>query len=458
MKGILVEKLVRGGPVQNFYLGSGILPTVDRGEGIYLFDTEGKKYLDASSGPVTCNLGHHNMAVLKAINEQAQKVCFASYNFFENAPNKRLAKKLVEFSGQHFDQAFFVSGGSEAIEASIKLSRQYAISIGETKRYKVLARTPSYHGSTMGAFALSGDPQMEDLFKEMAAIITKVPVPFSYRIPEYHSIETYADYCANELERAILDEGSETVLAFIIEPVGGLSTGALVAPEFYYSKIREICSKYGVLLIYDEVMSGAGRTGEFLASHHWPKSSPDLTVLAKGLCAGYSPLGAVIAPNRIVGKVLESGGFMHGHTYASNPLSCAIAYSVLSELMERDLISNSKYVGSYLKHGLRKLANNTHVVGDVRGEGLLLAIEIVSDKKNKKIFDDSIQAIYKLAEIGRENGILIYARKTAKGAFGEWLMITPPLTCTIEEADLLLELLSKTIRIFEDELGFIKMS
>ena len=448
-----MNNLTRGGPVQNFYMGSGILPTVENGQGVYLFDTEGKRYLDASSGPVTCNLGYQNEAVLRAMQNQAEKVCFASYNFFENKPNKVLAEKLVNLSGENFDQAFFVSGGSEAIEASFKLARQYAVSVGEKERHKILARTPSYHGSTMGAFAASSDPQMENTFQKMSKVLPKIPVPFSYRLPRNYSVDTYAEYCADEFERTIINEGPETILAFIIEPVGGLSTGALVAPDFYYSRIRQICSKYGIILIYDEVMSGAGRTGSFLAAEHWGDANPDLIVLAKGLCAGYSPLGAVISPNYMVEKIVNSGGFLHGHTYAANPLSCAIAAAVLSEVEEKGLILNAKNVGSYLKSGLEKLAQNSSIVGDVRGIGLLLAVEIVSDKSTKEVFDKKYRAVYRLAEIGMEKGILIYTRKTANGIFGEWLMISPPLISTTKEADLLLDLLAETMNEFENETG-----
>jgi adenosylmethionine-8-amino-7-oxononanoate aminotransferase len=200
-------------------------------------------------------------------------------------------------------------------------------------------------------------------------------------------------------------------------------------------------------------MSGAGRTGSFLAAEHWNDANPDLIVLAKGLCAGYSPLGAVISPNYIVEKVARDGGFLHGHTYASNPLSCAIAEAVLSEVSEKGLILNAKNVGAYLKSGLEKLAQNSHIVGDVRGTGLLLAVEIVSDKSTKEVFDKKYRAVYRLAEIGMKKGILIYTRKTANGIFGEWLMISPPLISTIKETDLLLELLAETITTFEKETG-----
>ena len=445
--------LERGGPVQNFYMGQGFLPTVKYGEGIYLYDTNNKKYLDASSGPVTCNLGHKNKAVLAAMKKQAEEVCFASYNFFENTPNKALAEKLIKLSGPEFDQAFFVSGGSEAIEAAFKLARQYAISIGEKDRYKILARTPSYHGSTMGAFSASSDPEMEMTFQKLGKILPKVSVPFTYRIPSGYNINTYAEFCADKFEQLIINEGPETILAFIMEPVGGLATGALTAPHFYYSQIRDICTKYGVLLIYDEVMSGAGRTGKFLAAEYWEKVVPDLVVLAKGLCAGYSPLGAVLSPNPLVEKIVNSGGFLHGHTYSSNPLSCAIAEAVLTEITDKKLIYNTEQIGNYLRNGLEQLEKERNIIGDIRGLGLLLAIEIVADKNTKKMFSNELGAVYRLAAIGMEKGILLYTRKTANGVFGEWLMITPPLICTTKDIDDLLELLNETLKTFEQETG-----
>ena len=305
----------------------------------------------------------------------------------------------------------------------------------------------------MGAFAASSDPEMESTFQQMVKILPKVSAPFSYRLPQNHTPETFAERCIDELESLIIEEGPETILAFIIEPVGGLATGALTAPDFYYSRIREICTKYGLILIYDEVMSGAGRTGTFLAAEQWANAQPDLAVLAKGLCAGYSPLGALIAPNSIVETIVNDGGFLHGHTYASNPLSCAIASAVLSEINNKKLVENSADMGKYLKEGLIELAKKSNIIGDVRGVGLLLAIEIVAKKLTKEMFNNKFEAVYRLAEIGMENGILLYTRKTANGAYGEWLMITPPLISTVKDIDILLDLLAITIDTFEKETG-----
>ena len=446
-------RLERGGPIQTFYIGNKKMPIVERGKGVYLYDEEGNRYFDASSGPITCNIGHANPKVLEAIKNQSEKVCFASHAFFENKPNRELAKSLVDLTGKNYDQAFFVSGGSEAIEASFKLARQYALVSGQAKKHKIIARAPSYHGSTMGAFSASDDIEMKENFQSLTKIAIKVPAPLSYRVPDNFDVLSYARFCLDELERTIIEEDPEEVLAFILEPVGGLSTGALVAPDFYYKNVREICDKYGVLLIYDEVMSGAGRTGTFLAADHWEGSDPDLVILAKGLCAGYSPLGALLAPNKIVEPVVLSGGFLHGHTYASNPLSCAIANAVLSEVVENNLVENARVVGDYLKKGLENLASQLSIIGDVRGRGLLLAVEVVQDTTTKSMFNEDQRAIYRISELGIKNGILLYTRKTSKGENGEWLMVAPPLISTTAHCDEFLSKLYDTLKDFEKEQG-----
>jgi len=456
------EELRRGSPIQVFYSGNNkSFPTISHAKGLYMWDTDDKKYFDASSGPVATNLGHGNSNVLEAMKLQSEKVCFASYSVFENEPNKILAKNLVKLAGPNYDQAFIVSGGSEAIESAFKLAKQYAESIGQPNRSKILSRSASYHGSTLGAFAASGDPQTEKMFSSMAKLMPKVKTPFSYRLPNNHDVDSYARECLKDLEDTIIEEGAESILAFIVESVGGLATGGLVAPNFYYSAIREICSKYRILLIFDDVMAGAGRTGTFLSAEHWPDANPDLVVLAKGVSAGYTPLGVVLAPNRIVQEIAKSGGFLHGHTYVANPLSCAIANAVITEMIEQNLIKNAAKIGKYLKTELIKLAHESLIIGDVRGKGLLLAIEIVKDKHTKDILSYDARAVYRLLEIGVEEGLLLYTRKTSEGVYGEWLMITPALTITKHQVDELILLLTEVIKRFEKELkdgGFLNTS
>lgn len=444
----------RGGPVQLFYLKKEIprRPTVARGEGIYLWDTQGKRYIDASSGPVAANLGHGNARVIAASDRQMREVAYASRAFFENPANIALADSLAELAGPGFERAFFVSGGSEATESAMKLARQYAITQGQASRWKVLSRNPSYHGGTMGAIAISGDPVSEAAFGPMTRLMPKVPTPFTYRLPEGHTAETWADHCADALEETILREGPETVLAFFLEPVGGLATGALVAPDRYYTRVREICSRHGVLLVFDEVMSGAGRTGRFLAAHHWPDARPDIVTLAKGIGAGYTPLGAVLASREMVDAVAEAGGFMNGFTYASNPLSCAIGHAVVTETIERGLIENAARMGERLRQRLLEVQAGSGVIGDVRGKGLLMAIEIVGDRETRSILPAQAQAIPRIVALGMERGLLLYSRRTANGKFGEWVMVAPPLIVNEEEVDTIARLIGETVGAFEKEL------
>jgi adenosylmethionine-8-amino-7-oxononanoate aminotransferase len=281
----------------------------------------------------------------------------------------------------------------------------------------------------------------------------KVPAPLSYRFPSGFDRESYALSAAEALEEEILAQGPETVLAFILEPVGGLSTGALVAPEGYYLKIREICDRYGVLLIYDEVMSGAGRTGAFLAAHHWPDARPDLVVLAKGIGAGYTPLGIFLAPEDFVETLVRSGGFQHGHTYNANPLTCAVGLAVLQEVEERGLIENAKVMGELLAEQLGQVMAASPIVGDLRGKGLLLALEIVADKASKAMLPADCNALPRIVAIAREEGLLLYTRRTNEGRFGEWLMIAPPLIVSAEEVGVISEGLGRVLARYCDELS-----
>lgn len=444
-----------GGPVQLFYLKKGAprRPTVSHGEGIYLWDTKGRRYIDASSGPIASNLGHANPRVIAASDRQMRQVAYASRAFFENDANADLADIVTRLAGPGLERAFFVSGGSEATESAMKLARQYAVTQGQASRWKVLSRNPSYHGGTMGAIAISGDPVSEAAFGPMTRLMPKVPAPFTYRLPEGHTAETYAEHCAAALEETILREGPETVLAFFLEPVGGLATGALVAPDRYYARVREICSRHGVLLVFDEVMSGAGRTGQFLAAHHWPEARPDIVTLAKGIGAGYAPLGAVLASREMVDAVAEAGGFMHGFTYASNPLSCAIGHAVVSETVDRGLIPNAAAMGDRLRQRLQEVQKGSRVMGDIRGKGLLMAIEIVGDRETKAILPAQTQAIQRIVELGMERGLLLYSRRTANGLYGEWLMVAPPLIVDAPQIDIIAGLIGETLAAFEKQLG-----
>ncbi len=433
--------------IQAFYSPAAApdMPRVSHAEGPYLWDEDGRRCLDASSGPVVTNLGHGNAHVLRAIADQAAQVAFASRMSFVNAANADLAARLSALCGPGFERAYFTSGGSEAIEAALKLSRQAAVVRGESGRWKVISRMPSYHGGTLGALSITGDREALFLFGPMMAKMPFVPAPFTYRIPEGYDRHDWQVAAAQALEDTILAEGPETCLAFVMEPVGGLATGALVADDVYMRMVRDICSRHGILLIFDEVMSGAGRTGKFLAAHHWPEARPDLVVLAKGIGAGYTPLGVVLAPEEMVAGIAESGGFLHGHTYVANPLTCAAGVAVLEEVERLDLVAHAARMGEVLGRSLDRLKHESPIVGDVRGLGLLRAIEVVADKDERRGFPLEVRITERLTRIARGHGLILYARRTNAGADGEWLMIAPPLTITRDQIGEIEAALARTL-------------
>jgi adenosylmethionine-8-amino-7-oxononanoate aminotransferase len=324
---------------------------------------------------------------------------------------------------------FFVSGGSEAVESCLKLARQFAIARGQGSRWRVISRNPSYHGSTLGALAVTGYRPLTDPFLPMMQRMPSIPAPRCYLDRDGLSDDQRGLRYAELLRDKILELGPESVLAFIMEPVGGASTGALVAPDSYYGRIREICDEFGVLLIYDEVMSGAGRTGRYLAAEHW-NIKPDIIALAKGLAAGYAPLGAMIADEPIIEAVLDAGGFQHGYTYAGNPLACAAGLAVTQELLEHDLMGRAIAMGAILQCGLRGLMHDYPFIGDVRGKGLLQAFELVADRETMRPLPAALNTHSRLVELAYERGLIIYSRRTREGLEGEHFMVCPPLIIT----------------------------
>jgi len=443
-----------GGSMQTFSAKAGAPrnPRIARGEGLYLWDTDGRRLIDVSSGPVANNLGHGNKRVLAAMHAQADKVTFVHPSQFESEANLQLAHLLTALAGKGFERAWFCSGGSEAVEGAIKFARQHAVMSGRSTRWKVVSRATSYHGSTLGALSVTGDAVAHQMFGPMMQRMPKVPTPFTYRIPQNHTPESYARHCAAELERTIESEGPDSVLAFIMEPIGGVSTGALVVPDIYITMVRDICTRHGVLLIFDEIISGAGRTGTFVAAHHLPKAQPDMMVLAKGITGGYTPFGAVLMPAKMVEHVASGGGFMHGHTYTGNPMSCAIGFAALTEVVERDLAANAKRMGEILKAKLHKLAARSPLIGDVRGKGLLCAIEIVADKATKAMTPLECNAPARIQQLALDQGLSVYCRRTNGGRDGDWVMASPPLIAEAHHIDEIVDGLEKTLRVLQDEL------
>lgn len=435
-------------PVQAFYVPTSHtdLPRIARAEGPYLWDVDGNRYFDAASGPVVTNIGHGNTRVIEAMKAQLDQCAFASRTAFVNEPNLLFSEKLSHLCGPGLDACFPTSGGSEAIETCLKFARQVAWTRGEKKRWKVLSRNPSYHGSTLGALSTTGDDEAAEMFGPMMADMPKFPAPMTYRPPKGEVAEDWPDKTLDALETAIQRAGPDTCLAVIIEPVGGLATGALVSTETYYTRLRTICDRYGLLLIFDEIMSGAGRTGKFLAADHWPDARPDIVALAKGLSAGYAPLGAMMAPRQLVDLVTASGGFLHGHTYVANPLACAAGTAVLEETRRLGLIANAATMGDKLDRALLRIMANNPIVGDTRGKGLLRAMELVSEPATKTMFPLEVDITRRMTQTAMKNGLIVYARRTSRGVYGEWVMICPPLTLDDTGLEELETRLSATLR------------
>lgn len=414
------------GPRYNFYIGSKQIPMVDVADGIRLWDTNGKEYIDACSGAIICNIGYGQKRVLEAIEKQAARTFFAYRLHFENQPAIDLSKRLVDLAGNHLDRVFFVSGGSEAVESAVKLCRQYFYDRGEGNRYLFISRTPSYHGCTAGAMSLTSYAPLEEAFRPLMFSHPKIPAPNCYRCGLNLSYPECGVQCARELETTIREAGPENVAAFVAEPIGGASTGAVVPPDEYFGIITSICRKYGIMLILDEVMTGFGRTGKLFGYEHW-NIEADIIAISKGMASGYVPLGAIMARHEIVDVVLSKGGFKHGFTYAGNPMACAIGLQVLDIIIGDGLVDNAERIGHSLKKALLELQEKHAIIGDVRGRGLLQAIELVKDRETKAPFPAAVDAGQRLMDIAFEEGVIIYPRKTLNGIEGDHLLVSPPL-------------------------------
>jgi adenosylmethionine-8-amino-7-oxononanoate aminotransferase len=435
----------RGSEASRLFFWTGqSRPNLERAEGVYLWDTDGNRYLDASSGPMISNIGHSNPYVLQAMKTQMDRATFGYRLYFQSEIAERLADKTIAMLPAPLERLFLVSGGSEAVESCLKLARQYAVISGQEKRWKVISLTPSFHGTTLGALSVTGMPLFTEQFAPLMASMPKIPAPTCYLDRSDSSLDECGKRYAGYLKQVIEDEGPDTVLAFIMEPIGGAATGALVAPETYYRRVREICDEYGILLIADEVMTGAGRTGRFLGSEHWDLR-PDIIAMAKGLAAGYAPLGAMAARADIVDAIMTAGVFAHGHTYGANPLACAAGLAVLEELERQDLIAKARIQGDKLKAKLLRLKDRYEFIGDVRGKGLLLAFELVADRATMAPLPAELDAHNVLVEEAYKRGLIIYSRRTRGGKIGDHFMVSPPLIISDPQIDELIEKLDASL-------------
>jgi len=424
-------------------------PVAVRGEGAYLIDRDGKRYLDASGGAAVSCLGHSDREVIKAIQEQLDKLPFAHTSFFSNEPMEALADTLVGESQGAFDKVYFVSGGSEAVEAALKLARQYHVERGELQRRCVIARRQSYHGNTLGALAVGGNQWRRKQFEPLLINVTHVSPCYAYRGRETAEDEAqYAGRLARELEAEIRQLGEDRVIAFVAETVVGATLGAVPPVPGYFTRVREVCDRYGVLLILDEVMCGMGRTGKMFA-YQDEGIVPDLLCVAKGLGAGYQPIGAVLASKKVFDALFEgSGFFQHGHTYLGHAAACAGALAVQRRLLEGGLLARVGPTGALLERKLRSAFATHPNVGDIRGRGLFWGIELVADRSSKKPFDPKQRTHARLKKEALKAGLLCYPMGgTIDGVQGDHVLLAPPFIVRSAQLDELVEKLGRALEV-----------
>ena len=419
----------------------GDLPIAVGGRGIEIFDISGKAYIDASAGAAVSCLGHGHPAVTEAIKVQLERLAYAHTSFFTTDVAERLADHLIEHAPAGLSHVYFVSGGSEAIEAALKMARQYFVERGQPQRRHFIARRQSYHGNTLGALAVGGNLWRRQQFAPMLFESHHVSPPYAYReLQEGETLEAYGQRLAAELENTIQRLGPETIIAFVAETVGGATQGCTTAPPGYFRQVREICDRYGVLLILDEVMCGMGRTGTLYACEQ-EGITPDLIAIAKGLGAGYQPIGAVLLSSEIYAAFRDgSGFFQHGHTYMGHPVACAAAFAVQETIQREKLLDNVRQQGERLERRLKERFANHHNVGDIRGRGLFWAVEYVRDRSTKAPFDPALAVHARVKQEAMARGLACYAMPgTIDGKFGDHNMLAPPFIVTSSDIDEIVE-------------------
>ncbi|NYT78501.1 aspartate aminotransferase family protein [Alcaligenaceae bacterium] len=418
-----------------------------RGQGIRLFDQHGKGYIDASGGAAVSCLGHGHAAVIAAIKKQVDEVAYAHSSFFTTQAAEDLADFLAARAPGDLDHVYFVSGGSEAVEASLKLARQYFVEIGQPSRRHFIARRQSYHGNTLGALAIGGNAWRREPFLPLLVPAHHVSPCYAYRDqrPD-ESEEHYAGRLAQELDDKIRELGPENVAAFVAETVVGATAGALAPVKTYLQRIREVCDRHGVLLILDEVMSGMGRTGHLFACAE-DGIVPDIIAIAKGLGAGYQPIGAMLASDRIYKAIVAGTGFFqHGHTYMGHATACAAALAVQHVIESENLLDNVLARGEQLRTQLREVLGSHPNLGDVRGRGMFVGVEFVQDKASKKPFDPARKVHVALKKKAMENGLMMYPMGgTIDGVHGDHVLLAPPFICTPADISEIVSLFSATV-------------
>ncbi|MBX2856450.1 MAG: aspartate aminotransferase family protein [Rhodobacteraceae bacterium] len=422
-------------------------PVAVGGEGCWLIDANGKRYLDGSGGAAVSCLGHGDREIIEAVQSQMDKVAFAHTGFLSSEPAEALADALIAKAPEGIDRVYFVSGGSEATEAAIKLARQYFLEIGQPSRSKLIARKQSYHGNTLGALAAGGNEWRRSQFAPLLSDMSHVEPCYEYvHRRDDETAEEYGLRAAQALEGEILRLGPDTVMAFMAEPVVGATLAAVPPVPGYFKRIREICDKYGVLLILDEVMCGMGRTGTLFASDQ-EGIAPDIVCIAKGLGAGYQPIGAMLCTG-VIYEAIEAGSgfFQHGHTYLGHPAATAAGLAVVTAFEQRNLMPRVREQGDKLDAALRETFGQHPHIGDIRGRGLFRGLEIVEDRATKTPFDPKRRIAPKVKSAAFEAGLICYPMQgTRDGALGDHVLLAPPFIISDEEIGVLCEKLSTAV-------------
>lgn len=422
-------------------------PTAVRGDGAYLIDSEGRRYLDASGGAAVSCLGHSDPAVIEAVRRQVGTLAYAHTSFFTTEPMEQLADFLIARAPEGMRSVYFVSGGSEAVEAALKLARQYFVEIGQPQRTHLIARRQSYHGNTLGALATGGNAWRRQQFQPLLIDVSHVSPCYAYRDQAAgETPEAYGERLARELEAEILRLGADKVMAFVAEPVVGATLGAVPAVPGYFKRVREICDRHGVLLILDEVMCGMGRTGSLFAAEQ-EGISADLITIAKGLGAGYQPIGATLVSERIHNAIAQgSGFFQHGHTYIGHATACAAALAVQKTIEERDLLARVRSLGLDLQQRLQQAFGAHPHIGDIRGRGLFQGLELVAERDSKAPFPAEAKLHARIKKAAMQEGLLCYPMGgTLDGRRGDHILLAPPFILEEAQLDELVDKLQRTI-------------
>lgn len=408
-------------------------PRIVRGEGCWLYDDGGKRYLDACSGALVSNLGHGNAELAKALGEQAARLAYVSGMVFTHDPVEELAAELAGLCAEGLDKTLFMCNGGDAVEAALKISRQFWTESGRPEKRRIAALAPSYHGNTLLAMSVSARPSYRESFRDWLVEVDTAPAPYAYQCPCRGDAEDCPRCSGSAVEAAILRAGPENVAAFIAEPVGGVSTGASVPRSSYWKKVREICDRHEVHFVADEVLVGAGRTGSWSALEPYDVA-PDFQIFGKGIAGGYAPLSAMVTSRRVIDALAAgSGAPLHNQTFSQFPISCAAGLATLRQLKAEGLIERCARMGSILQRQLAGLLEHPNV-GDVRGRGLLIGVEFVADKSSRKPFDRRLRMVERFTEVALAKGLVVFPNAgQADGTNGDLVLIGPPFIVTEDE-------------------------